>query len=167
MSWPKLCRHTRRWSVRGEAMKADMRKIWQPDQVFFDLLHDKEAITGIVREIAGDAAANAHLASHAKVQKKIVGDCLSGDLRKKAEIGFPATWSFQRGTTDKRLHAKRPPFPCHSQTQLERNILGLQYNSRKWRLTVNLGKYGALRMPFIRSQYIDRIRGLVISAGTS
>lgn len=56
----------------------DMRGWWEPDEAFFSLLRDKAAINAIVREVAGDRTADAHTASTAKVQKKIVADSLAG-----------------------------------------------------------------------------------------
>jgi len=70
--------HTSTVDTLGVVMKIDMRTAWRPDQTFFDLLSDKAAINTIVRDVAGDATADAHLTSTAKIQKKIIQDCLSG-----------------------------------------------------------------------------------------
>jgi ParB family chromosome partitioning protein len=81
----------------GILLGTDMRNWWTPDQTFFDLIRDKQAINGMVRETAGDMTADAHVASTAKVQKKIIADCLSGEGRTKVEgwlpryMAFPAT----------------------------------------------------------------------------
>ncbi len=78
----------------GVLLRMDMRDWWTPDEAFFDLLRDKAAITGIVREVAGDVTADAHVASTAKVQKKIVTDCLSGEGRAKVEGWLPRYMDF-------------------------------------------------------------------------
>lgn len=62
----------------GILRSTDMATHWKPDDTFFDLWKDKEAINAAVKEIAGKATANAHVTSTAKVQKKIIRDCLDG-----------------------------------------------------------------------------------------
>lgn len=78
----------------GFLLSTDMRNWWTPEAAFFDLLRDKAAITEIVREVAGDVTADAHVASTAKVQKKIVMDCLSGEGREKVEGWLPRYMAF-------------------------------------------------------------------------
>ena len=56
----------------------DMAKHWTPDETLLGLLRDKEAINACVKEVAGKTSADAHLSSTAKVQKKIINDCLDG-----------------------------------------------------------------------------------------
>lgn len=62
----------------GMMLGTDMAKRWMPDETFLDLLRDKEAINACLKEVAGKASADAHLSSTAKVQKKIISDCLDG-----------------------------------------------------------------------------------------
>ena len=62
----------------GTMLGTDMSAYWSPDETFLDLLRDKEAINACVKDIAGKASADAHLSSAAKVQKKIISDCLNG-----------------------------------------------------------------------------------------
>ena len=73
----------------GLLLGTDMKNWWQPDDAFFDLLRDKQAINAMLREVAGDVTADAHVASTAKVQKKIIADCLSGNEREKVEGWMP------------------------------------------------------------------------------
>lgn len=80
----------------------DMRDWWKPDAAFFDLLRDKEAITEMVREVAGDEAANANITATAKVQKTIITDCLSGNRTMKADNWLPRYMEREaRGYTDR------------------------------------------------------------------
>lgn len=44
----------------------DFRQWWTPDDCFLDLMRDKQAIPAMVREIAGDQAADAHITEPAK-----------------------------------------------------------------------------------------------------
>lgn len=78
----------------GTMFSTDMRNWWKPDATFFELIRDKEAITGMVREVAGDASADAHVASTAKVQKKIVSDCLNGMRQPQVTDWIPRYMAF-------------------------------------------------------------------------
>lgn len=71
----------------GLLLGTDMRNWWAPDEVFFDLLRDKQAINAMVREVAGDVIAGAHALSTAKIQKKIVADCLNGTRTGEVKAG--------------------------------------------------------------------------------
>ncbi|WP_186388779.1 ParB/RepB/Spo0J family partition protein [Stappia sp. TSB10P1A] len=71
----------------GLLLGTDMRNWWTPDEVFFDLLRDKQAINAMVREVAGDVTAGAHALSTAKIQKKIVADCLNGTRTGEVKAG--------------------------------------------------------------------------------
>lgn len=55
--------HTDMVDTLGSLIGTDMRNWWKPDAVFFDLMRDKAAINAMVREIAGDHAADAHTAA--------------------------------------------------------------------------------------------------------
>lgn len=62
----------------GNLMKVDMTAHWKLDETFFDLLRDKQAINACLKEVAGKNTSDAHVSSTAKVQKKIIKDCLDG-----------------------------------------------------------------------------------------
>ena len=64
--------------VLGDLLNVDMAQSWSPDQTFFDLLRDKPAINAMLKQVAGKVTADAHISSTAKVQKKIIQDCLNG-----------------------------------------------------------------------------------------
>lgn len=92
--------------VLGNMFKLDMSDHWQSDDIFFDLLRDKPAINAIVKEVAGKATADAHVTSTAKVQKKIIADCLDGTRKgskvtskswKPNYMDFPMTAYTKRG----------------------------------------------------------------------
>ncbi|MEX0957551.1 MAG: ParB/RepB/Spo0J family partition protein [Rhizobiaceae bacterium] len=82
----------------GMLLSTDMKNWWQPDETFFDLLRDKSAINAMLREVAGDVTADAHTASTAKVQKKIIADCLTGNDREKVEGWLPRYMAFPEGS---------------------------------------------------------------------
>lgn len=62
----------------GQMLGTDPRKDWSPDDAFFDLLRDKQAINAMVTEAAGESAAKANLTATAKAQKGIIQEVLSG-----------------------------------------------------------------------------------------
>jgi len=64
--------------VLGKLLGASMKESWSPDQTFFDLLRDKQAINAMVCEVAGKNTADAHITETAKLQKKIIQNCLNG-----------------------------------------------------------------------------------------
>jgi ParB family chromosome partitioning protein len=82
----------------GLLLGTDMKNWWQPDAAIFDLLRDKQAINTMLREVAGDVTADAHTASTAKVQKKIISDCLGGIEREKVEGWLPRYMAFPAGS---------------------------------------------------------------------
>jgi len=90
----------------GQLLTTDMGKYWSPDDAFFELWRDKEAINAAVKQIAGKAAADANVAATAKVQKQIVRDCLDGKRKAKVEnwlpdyMAFPMTGYTKRGGID-------------------------------------------------------------------
>lgn len=83
--------------VLGEKLEVDMSARWQPEQVFFDLLKDKQAINTIVKQVAGRDTADAHISSTAKVQKKIIQDCIGGKRKSKQKDWQPNYMSFPMG----------------------------------------------------------------------
>ncbi len=68
----------------GNLLSVEMKDHWQPDQTFFDLLRDKQAINAVVKQVAGKTTADAHISSTAKVQKQVIQNCLEG-TRKSAK----------------------------------------------------------------------------------
>ena len=68
---------------------------WTPDDAFFDLVRDKDALRGMVKETAGKAVADANATATGKVLKTIIKDCLSGENgRKKVEGWLPRYMKF-------------------------------------------------------------------------
>ena len=88
--------------ILGKVLDVDMADHWQPDQTFFDLFRDKEAINACVKQAAGKNAAEAHISSTAKVQKSILQKCLSGERNSGNKDWQPRYMSFPMGTYTKR-----------------------------------------------------------------
>lgn len=62
----------------GIIFDTDLSKHWLPDDTFFDLLKDKQAINAVLKEVGGKAVADAHIASTAKVQKGVIRQHIDG-----------------------------------------------------------------------------------------
>ena len=71
-----------------------MKKFWQPENAFFDLVREKGAINAMLKHVGGKSVADANISSTAKVQKKIIGDYLTGEGRKKVKDWQPYYMEF-------------------------------------------------------------------------
>lgn len=107
----------------GMQIGIDMADWWEADAAFFQLIRDKEILSRIVAEVAGETVAAANASEKAKVLKRIAADYLSGtDGRTKAErwvprwMAFPASAYTERGgvgtvAAHERQEAARPAEP--------------------------------------------------------
>jgi ParB family chromosome partitioning protein len=79
----------------GAYLDIDMRRYWQADPAFFELIRDREVLGSIVAEVAGDAVAVANAAEKSKTLKRIVADHLAGaNGRAKADAWVPRWMAF-------------------------------------------------------------------------
>ncbi len=85
--------------ARSEAVDAlglhfaiDMRNAWQPDTVLLDLVRDREVMTAIVAEVAGEGVAQANAGTALKVQRQIVRNCLDGVKGRAKVEGWVPKW---------------------------------------------------------------------------
>ncbi|NKJ44863.1 ParB N-terminal domain-containing protein [Novosphingobium sp. SG720] len=62
----------------GIEIGVDMARYWQADDVFFELIRDREVSTRIVAEVAGENVASANRQEKTKTLKRIVRDHLDG-----------------------------------------------------------------------------------------
>ncbi|MGH6754182.1 MAG: ParB/RepB/Spo0J family partition protein, partial [Bradyrhizobium sp.] len=65
----------------GVLIKPDVAQWWRADEAFLDLVRDRQAVNAMLSEVAGKSIADANITESAKVQKKIVRDCLEGEGR--------------------------------------------------------------------------------------
>ncbi|MEO0383195.1 MAG: ParB/RepB/Spo0J family partition protein [Pseudomonadota bacterium] len=86
----------------GKKLETDMSAYWSPDETFFDLLRDKEAVNAVVKEVAGKATADAHIASTAKVQKSVIRQHLDGTRKPHKSDWQPRYMSFPMNAYTKR-----------------------------------------------------------------
>ncbi|RHW18189.1 chromosome partitioning protein ParB [Sphingomonas gilva] len=69
-----------------------MARYWQADDAFFDLIRDKEVLTRIVAEVAGEGVASANAGEKIKTMKKIVRDHLGGENGRAKVEGWVPKW---------------------------------------------------------------------------
>jgi ParB family chromosome partitioning protein len=81
----------------GAWLKTDIAQVWRPDEVFLDLIRDRETVNAMLREVGGRKVAEGNLTEKVKTQKAILRDFLDGEGgRPKVDwtprwMGFPAT----------------------------------------------------------------------------
>jgi ParB family chromosome partitioning protein len=91
----------------GQEIGVDMARYWQADEAFFSLLRDREVLSLVVAEVAGDVVADANRGEKTKTLKTIIAGHLAGaDGRAKVEgwvpkwMAFPAAAYTMRGGVD-------------------------------------------------------------------
>jgi ParB family chromosome partitioning protein len=62
----------------GLHLKVDMAAFWSPDQAFFDLIRDREAVNAMLKEVGGKKVADGNVSEKVKTQKGILRDFLEG-----------------------------------------------------------------------------------------
>ena len=82
----------------------DMADYWVADDAFYSLIRDREVLTAVLREVGGDAVAQAHVAEKGKTIKGVINDFLTGENgRAKRDhwvprwMAFPPTAYTERG----------------------------------------------------------------------
>lgn len=84
----------------GVVVKPDVARWWAADDTFLDLVRDRVAVNALLGELAGKAVADANVSETAKVQRKIVHDCLTGEGRERREGWVPRYMAFPVGHYD-------------------------------------------------------------------
>lgn len=79
----------------GLAINVDMADWWEADDAFFELIRDRQVLTRIVADVAGETIATANAGDKAKTLKRIVRDHLAGsEGRMKVERWVPRWMAF-------------------------------------------------------------------------
>ncbi|MFA6965237.1 ParB/RepB/Spo0J family partition protein [Bosea sp. (in: a-proteobacteria)] len=87
----------------GNLLIVDMGAMWQTDDAFLGLIRDRGTLLSMLEDIGGEAVAQAHTASPAKVLRSIIRQCATGEGREKVEgwippyLAFPAKGYTERG----------------------------------------------------------------------
>ncbi|SLJ91314.1 ParB/RepB/Spo0J family partition protein [Novosphingobium mathurense] len=76
----------------GTTIGVEMARYWQADDAFFDLLRDKEVLTRLVADLAGEPVAAANAKEKGKTLKQIVRDCLDGANGRAKTEGWVPRW---------------------------------------------------------------------------
>ncbi|MGJ8531686.1 MAG: ParB/RepB/Spo0J family partition protein [Alphaproteobacteria bacterium] len=90
----------------GSLLNVKLADHWKPEDTFFDLFKDKQAINGALKQMGGKTVADAHITSTAKVQKDVMRQYLDGARKpQKAEwmpnyMAFPMKGYTKRGGLD-------------------------------------------------------------------
>jgi ParB family chromosome partitioning protein len=79
----------------GQEIGIDMPRFWHADDAFFEVLRDREVLTAIVADVAGDVVASANKSERTKTLKAIIRNHLDGaDGRAKVEKWVPKWMAF-------------------------------------------------------------------------
>ncbi|HVT25490.1 MAG TPA: ParB/RepB/Spo0J family partition protein [Rhizomicrobium sp.] len=79
----------------GLRLNATAAELWQPDDLFFELIRDRPTVNAVLAEVAGKSVAKSNKDEKVKSQKKIVRDCLTGENgRSKVENWLPGWMQF-------------------------------------------------------------------------
>lgn len=82
-------------TAAGMQIGVDMADWWQADATFFELVRDRQVLSRIVAEVAGETVASANAGEKAKVLERIVADHLAGaNGRAKVERWVPRWMAF-------------------------------------------------------------------------
>ena len=76
----------------GDTIGVDMAAYWQADDAFFEALRDREILTAILAEVAGDAVATAHAGEKTKLLKSIIRDHLNGTNGREKVAPWVPKW---------------------------------------------------------------------------
>ncbi|MBX9898028.1 MAG: ParB N-terminal domain-containing protein [Qipengyuania sp.] len=76
----------------GLEIGVDMARYWQADGAFFELLRDRDVLTRIVAEVAGEPVAQANAKEKGKTLKRIVRDHLAGENGRAKVDGWVPKW---------------------------------------------------------------------------
>jgi len=90
----------------GSLLNVSMSDQWSPEDTFFDLFKDKQAINAALKQVGGKTVADAHITSTAKLQKDVMRQYLDGTRKpQKVEwmpnyMAFPMKGYTKRGGLD-------------------------------------------------------------------
>lgn len=95
----------------GQVLTVDVGDNWQPDELFFDLAKNREAVSAMLTEVIGETAARSYLTETGTKKKAIIKKALAGNERTKVEGWLPGYMRFpQAGYTGRAMTASVRPF---------------------------------------------------------
>ena len=91
----------------GERLSVEVGKHWQPDDTYFELARDREAVGGMLAEVIGAREADGYMTATGTKKKEIIRMALTGTSREKVEGWLPRYMKFpQDGYTERALVAR-------------------------------------------------------------
>lgn len=78
--------------VVGTEIGVDMSRYWQADDAFFECLRDREVLSAILAEVAGESVADANAGEKGKTLKSIIRDHLTGSNGRERHEGWVPKW---------------------------------------------------------------------------
>lgn len=78
----------------GVILGVDISRQWQPDDTFFALIKDREAVSGMLADVIGATAAATYLTDTGLKKKAIIRKALTGDGRAKVAAWTPRPLAF-------------------------------------------------------------------------
>lgn len=86
----------------GPNLAVDVGQRWQPDDLFFNLAKDRDAVSAMLTEVIGETAARSYLTETGTKKKAIIKKALAGDGRTKVDGWLPGYMRFpQAGYTER------------------------------------------------------------------
>ncbi|MDV3455865.1 ParB/RepB/Spo0J family partition protein [Sphingomonas sp. HF-S4] len=76
----------------GHPLGIDMTTLFKPDDCLLDLLRDREVVTAMVAEVAGEDVASANARATIAVQRGVLRDCLAGTGGRTKVEGWVPRW---------------------------------------------------------------------------
>ena len=76
----------------GLHLAVDMSAVWQPDNALLELIRDREMLTAMVGEVAGESVAEANAKEKGKALKAILRDCFKGNNGRTKVEGWVPRW---------------------------------------------------------------------------
>ena len=73
----------------GTTLEVNIASHWQPDDLFFELVRDREAVTAMLTEVIGETAARTYLTDTGTKKKALIRKALAGERRPKVEGWLP------------------------------------------------------------------------------
>lgn len=84
--------------ILGETLGTNIRDHWTPDGALFDLIRDKSTLNAMVREYAGEAAAEGNADQSAKTQRTILNACADETRTPARSDWVPRFMAFPKGS---------------------------------------------------------------------
>jgi ParB family chromosome partitioning protein len=76
----------------GQHLAVDMAPVWEADDALLDAIRDREVLSAMVAEVAGETVAEANAKESGKVLRSILKDCLSGTNGRAKVEGWVPRW---------------------------------------------------------------------------